>query len=109
MNKEEILAKSRQENKNRDYVEIDRMKKSTFFALMCSIGFTCLWTLLSIIATWRVNFAVIATEFFMIFSMHLYKAVKGKKAVDIFCAVSSAFSFLIFFVIAICELFGFKP
>ena len=109
MNREEILEKSRQENKNRDYVEIERMKKSTFFALMCSICFTCFWTVLSIIATWHVNFAVIATEFFMIFSMHLYKAVKGKKAVDIFCAASSAFSFLIFFTIAICELFGFKP
>ena len=34
MNKEEILAKSRQENKNRDYVEIDRMKKSTAAAVL---------------------------------------------------------------------------
>ncbi|MBR5684020.1 MAG: hypothetical protein IKW96_12220 [Ruminococcus sp.] len=109
MNKEEILAKSRQENKNRDYAEIERLKKSTFFALMCSIGFTCLWTVLSLIATWRVNFAVIATEFFMIFSMHLYKAVKSKKPVDIFCAASACFSFLIFFTIAICELFNIRP
>ena len=109
MNKEEILEKSRKENKNRDYVEIDCMKKSTFFAMMCSICFTCLWTLLSIIATWRVNFAVIATEFFMIFSMHLYKAIKRKKGVDIFCAASSGFTFLIVFTIAICELFNIRP
>ena len=109
MNKEEILAKSRNENKNRDYVEIEKLKKSATFAILCSIGFTCVWTVLSLIATWRVNYAVVATEFFMIFSMHLYKAVKGRKAVDIFCAASSAFSFLIFFAIAICELFNIRP
>ena len=109
MNKEEILAKSRQENKNRDYVEIDRLKKSTFFALLCSIGFTCLWTILSIIATFRVNFAVIATEFCMVFSMQLYKAIKSRKGIDIFCAACSGFTFALVTFIAVCELFGFKP
>ena len=109
MNKEEILEKSRQENKNRDIAEIDKAKSAARFSMIFSMCFIVIFTGLSLGATGHVNLGVIATEFSITFSMLLYKAIKSKKAVDIFCAVSSAFSFLIFFTIAICELFGFRP
>ncbi len=109
MNKEEILAKSRQENKNRDIAEIDKAKSASRFALIISMVFTVLWTMLSIIATSRVNYGVIATEFCMVFSIQLYRAIKSKKAADSLLAALSGITFLIPTFIGICELFGFKP
>ena len=109
MNKEEILAKSRQENKNRDIAEIDKAKSAARFSMIFSLIFICIFTTLSIIATSRVNYGVIATEFSICFSMFLYKAIKGKNAMDIICAVSMGLVFFIDTFIAVCELFGFKP
>ena len=108
MNKEEILAKSRQENKNRDIAEIDKAKSASKFALIVSAGFTCLWTFISVIATSRVNFSVIATEFCMIFTFHLYKAVKHKSFESIVCAAVLGTSFLLSAFMAVRELFDFK-
>ena len=109
MNKEEILAKSRQENKNRDIAEIDKAKSAARFSMIFSLIFICIFTALSLGATGRVNYGVIATEFCITFSMFLYKAVKSKNAADIFCAAAMGLTFLITSFIAVCELFGFKP
>ena len=109
MNKEEILAKSRQENKNRDFAEMDKAKNASRFAIIVSAGFTCLWTILSVVATSRVNFAVIATEFCMLFTFHLYKAVKHKTSDSIICAAVMGASFLLTAFMAVYELFGSKP
>ena len=106
MNKEEILAKSRLENKNRDIAEIDKAKSASKFAILVSASFTCLWTILSVIATSRVNFAVLATEFCMVFTFHLYKAVKHKNFDSIICAAVMGASFLLTVFMAIRELFG---
>lgn len=109
MNKEEILAKSRQENKNRDIAEIDHFKSAARFALIISMAFTALWTMLSLFATQRVNYGIIAVEFCMSFSTWLYRAIKSKKAADILLAAVSGLTFLIPAFIGICELFGLKP
>ncbi len=109
MNKEEILAKSRQENKNRDIAEIDKAKNAARFSLLFSMGFIVIFTILSLFATDRPNYGVIATEFCIVFSMQLYKAVKSKNTADIVCAIISGATFLMLSFIAVCELFGFKP
>lgn len=109
MNKEEILAKSRQENKNRDIAEIDKTKSASRFALIVSMCFIVIWTMLSLIATSRVNYAVIATEFSIVFSMWLYRAIKSRTSADIALAAINGLVFAIFTFMAVCELFGFKP
>ena len=109
MNKEEILAKSRQENKNRDIAEIDKAKNAARFSIVFSMGFIVIFTALSLGATGRVNYGVIATEFCITFSMQLYKAIKSKNSADIVCAALSGATFLFLSFIAVCELFGFKP
>ena len=109
MTKEEILAKSRQENKNRDIAEIDKAKNAARFSMIFSLIFICIFTALSLGATGRVNYGVIATEFCITFSMQLYKAVKSKNTADIVCAFLSGATFLLISFIAVCELFGFKP
>ncbi len=109
MNKEEILAKSRLENKNRDIAEIDKAKSAARFSIVFSMGFIVIFTMLSLCATGRVNIGVIATEFCITFSMHLYKAVKSKNSADIVCAAISGATFLLMSFIAVCELFNIKP
>ncbi|MBR3667041.1 MAG: hypothetical protein IKN66_07795 [Ruminococcus sp.] len=109
MNKEEILAKSRQENKNRDIAEIDRARSASRFAMLFSLCFIVIYTMLSLFATSRVNYGMIATEFCMIFAMSLHKAIKSRTSADIAVAALNGLAFAMFTFMAVCELFGLKP
>ncbi len=109
MNKEEILAKSRKENKGHDVAEADKARSAAKFAITASLTFTALWTMLSFIAAHRVNFAVIAAEFCMVFSMQLYSALKSRKLADVFLALLSGSAFIMMTAIAICELLNIRP
>ena len=109
MNKEEILEKSRQENKNRDIAEIDRARSASRFAMLFSLCFIVIYTMLSLFATSRVNYGVIATEFCMIFAMNLHKAIKSRTSADIAVAALNGLAFAMFTFMAVCELFGLKP
>ncbi|WP_303821188.1 DUF6442 family protein [Ruminococcus flavefaciens] len=109
MNKEEILAKSRQENKNRDIAEIDRARSASRFAMLFSLCFIVIYTMLSLFATSRVNYGMIATEFCMIFAMNLHKAIKSRTSADIAVAALNGLAFAMFAFMAVCELFGLKP
>ncbi|MBR6996384.1 MAG: hypothetical protein IKH96_10255 [Ruminococcus sp.] len=109
MNKEEILAKSRQENKNRDIAEIDRARSASRFAMLFSLCFIVIYTMLSLFATSRVNYGMIATEFCMIFAINLHKAIKSRTSADIAVAALNGLAFAMFTFMAVCELFGLKP
>lgn len=109
MNKEEILEKSRQENKNRDIAEIDRARSASRFAMLFSLCFIVIYTMLSLFATSRVNYGMIATEFCMIFAMNLHKAIKSRTSADIAVAALNGLAFAMFTFMAVCELFGLKP
>ena len=112
MNKEEILEKSRQENKNRDIAEIDRARSASRFAMLFSLCFIVIYTMLSMLslfATSRVNYGMIATEFCMIFAMNLHKAIKSRTSADIAVAALNGLAFAMFTFMAVCELFGLKP
>ena len=109
MNKEEILTKSRQENKNRDIAEIDRARSASRFAMLFSLCFIVIYTMLSLFASSRVNYGVIATEFCMIFAMNLHKAIKSRTSADIAVAALNGLAFAMFTFMAVCELFGLKP
>ncbi|MBQ6168843.1 DUF6442 family protein [Ruminococcus sp.] len=109
MNREEILAKSRQENKNRDIAEIDRARSASRFAMLFSLCFIGIYTMLSLFASSRVNYGMIATEFCMIFAMHLHRAIKSRTSADIAVAALNGLAFAMFTFMAVCELFGLKP
>lgn len=109
MNKEEILEKSRQENKNRDIAEIDRARSASRFAMLFSLCFIVIYTMLSLFAASRVNYGMIATEFCMIFAMNLHKAIKSRTSADIAVAALNGLAFAMFTFMAVCELFGLKP
>lgn len=109
MNKEEILEKSRQENKNRDIAEIDRARSASRFAMLFSLCFIVIYTMLSLFASNHVNYGMIATEFCMIFAMNLHKAIKSRTSADITVAALNGLAFAMFTFMAVCELFGLKP
>ena len=79
MNKEEILAKSRKENKNRDIAGMDINKNASRISLIFSLFFIMFLMTLTWIAGKHMNHGIIATEYSMIFLLFLYKAIKTKR------------------------------
>ena len=104
MNKEEILAKSRQENKNRDIAEIDRARSDSRFAVIFTMIFTCSYAVMTLLVTGKMNYGALATAICMLFSMQLYRAIKSKNIGDILCAAVIGLFFLILTYIAVHEL-----
>ncbi len=109
MNKEEILAKSRQENKNRDIAEIDNKKSASRFAIIFTMLFTCVFAITTLLITEKINYGALATAICMLFSMQLHRAIKSKNTGDIICASVICLFFLLLTFIAVHELFGLKP
>lgn len=109
MNKEDILAKSRQENKNRDIAEIDKARSDSRFAVVFTIFFTCIFAVTTLLVTDKMNYGALATAVCMIFSMQLHRAIKSKNTGDILCAAFIGLWFLIMTYIAVHELFNIKP
>ena len=106
MNKEEILEKSRQENKNRDIAEIDRAKSDSRFAVILTMLFTCLYAVITLLITGKMNYGALATAICMLFSMQLHRNIKNKNTGDILCASVICLFFLLLTFMAVRELFG---
>ena len=76
MNKEEILAKSRQENKNRDIAEIENSKSASKFAIITSAIFAGVLFLLEGIITGHNNNSLWAMLAFINCMLCGYKAFR---------------------------------
>ena len=76
MNKEEILAKSRQENKNRDIAEIENGKSASKFAVITSAIFAGVLFILEAVITGHNNNSLWAMLAFMNCMMCGYKAFR---------------------------------
>ena len=109
MNKEEILAKSRQENQNRDIAEIEKAKSSSRFAIIFTMFFTCIFSVMTLLITDKMNYGALATAICMLFSMQLYRAIKSKNTGDILCTALIGLWFLLLTYIAVRDLFSLKP
>ena len=105
MNKEEILEKSRQENKNRDVAEISQTKDASNFAVIFSLVFYLIYSTLSMIAHKPLNNGIAAMETCVMFAIYLHKSIKTRKSGHILCAVLMGAAFLMFSFVAITELF----
>ena len=109
MNKEEILAKSRKENKNRDIAGMDINKNASRISLVFSLFFILFLMTLTWIAGKHMNHGIIATEYSIIFPLFLYKAIKTKNALNIICAVIAGLCLIIFTVNTIRDIFDIYP
>lgn len=105
MNKEEILKKSRQENKNRDISEISQTKDASRFAIIFSLAFYIIYSTLTMIAHKPLNKGIAAMETCVMFAVYLHKSIKTRKSEHILCAVLMGAAFLMFSFVAIMELF----
>lgn len=105
MNREEILAKSRQENKNRDISEISQTKDASRFAIIFSLVFYIIYSTLTMIANKPLNKGIAAMETCVMFAVYLHKSIKTRKSEHILCAVLMGAAFLMFSFVAITELF----
>lgn len=105
MNKEEILEKSRHENKNRDISEISQTKDASRFAIIFSLAFYIIYSTLTMIAHKPLNNGIAAMETCIMFAVYLHKSIKTRKSEHILCAVLMGAAFLMFSFVAITELF----
>lgn len=105
MNKEEILEKSRNENKNRDISEISQTKDASRFAIIFSLAFYIIYSTLTMIAHKPLNKGIAAMETCVMFAVYLHKSIKTRKSEHILCAVLMGAAFLMFSFVAIMELF----
>ena len=105
MNKEEILEKSRHENKNRDISEISQTKDASRFAIIFSLAFYIIYSTLTMIAHKPLNKGIAAMETCIMFAVYLHKSIKTRKSEHILCAVLMGAAFLMFSFVAITELF----
>ena len=105
MNKEEILEKSRHENKNRDIFEISQTKDASRFAIIFSLAFYIIYSTLTMIAHKPLNKGIAAMETCIMFAVYLHKSIKTRKSEHILCAVLMGAAFLMFSFVAITELF----
>ena len=109
MNKEEILAKSRQENKNRDIAGMDINKNASRISIAFSMFFILFLMLLTRIAGKHMNHGIIATEYSIIFPLFFYKAIKTKNTFNIIFAIFAGLCLIIFTVTTIRDIFDIYP
>ena len=109
MDKDEILMKSRLENKGRDMPKIEENKNSARFAIIVSLFFIAIIGFLSIIANSNMIYGIVATEFCIVCAMNLYNAVKKKERRYIIVTATTAITFLVFTYMTICEIFAIHP
>ena len=57
MNREEILEKSRKENKNQDIAELELIKQASHLAAKAGILLCCILSVVDVLVTGRVNYA----------------------------------------------------
>ena len=109
MEKEEILAKSRMENKGRDMPIIEERKSSARFAIIFGFCFMAVVAFLSFIAHSKMIYGVAAMEFCIVFAMNLYNAIKKKERKYIIMTVTTGITLIVFSFITVCEIFKIYP
>ena len=109
MDKDEILMKSRMENKGRDMPRIEENKNSARFAVICGFFFMLVIGFLSLVAHSNMIYGVVTTEFCIVFAMNLYNAIKKKERKYIIMTLTNAIPFGIFTFMTVCEIFNVYP
>ncbi|MGN0115682.1 MAG: DUF6442 family protein [Acutalibacteraceae bacterium] len=88
MNKYEILEKSRNENRNKDIVELEILRKSQRIGGIVALILVCILMFVEeFIFQKQKNFAYLAIIFSFIAGTFVYRAVKSKSKQDIVFAV----------------------
>ena len=109
MHKDEILMKSRMENKGRDMPMIEDHKNSARFAVIFGLCFIAVIGVLCLIVHSKMIYGVAAMEFCIVFAMNIFNAVKKKERKYIIMSLTTGIVFLMFTFITVCEIFNIHP
>ena len=108
MKKEEILAKSRKEHRNRDLAEIETAAQAGSAAARVGAGMCCLISVLFVRAMHTVLFSPWIIYFSILGTHYLVKFSKARRKTDLAVAVLSASMFLLCFVLFVLRLLEVK-
>lgn len=106
MNKEEILAKSREENKNRDMVEYEILKRAGSIATRVGLLLCCLTAVLEVIFTEKVSFGSWFIFFGMLSTLFLVKFIKLHRKHELLVTALYFALCVMFFVLFIIQVTG---
>lgn len=106
MNREEILAKSRSENKNQDAFEREVIGRGGALAARIGLLVCCLISALEVIFADKVSFAGWTIYFSMLATIFVVKFIKMRKTHELFMAVLYLICCIFFFVLYLCNLAG---
>ena len=106
MDKDEILMKSRMENKGRDMPRIEENKNSARFAVICGFFFMLVIGFLSLVAHSNMIYGVVTTEFCIVFAMNLYNDIKKKERKYIIMTITTFIAFVVLSYFTVCEIFN---
>ena len=109
MDKDEILMKSRMENKGREMPMIEDHKNSARFAVIFGLCFIAVIGVLCLIVHSKMIYGVAAMEFCIVFAMNIFNAVKKKERKYIIMSLTTGIVFLMFTFITVCEIFNIHP
>lgn len=106
MNKEEILAKSRKENKNQDIYEYDVLKSAGSIATRIGLILCCLIAVLEVIFTGKVSFGSWFIFFGMLSTLFLVKFIKLHRRHELLVTVFYFALCIMFFILFIIQIMG---
>lgn len=106
MDKEEILAKSRRENKNRDFEEMQVLAWAVGIAVRVGLIICCLLSVLEVLFRDRVNMASYTIFFGILGTTMLLKYVKLRRKHELLVAIIYLALFVFFFVLHLRDLIG---
>lgn len=104
MEKEEILKKSREENKNQDVYEKEVIVKGNRYACLIAGIIATIFFVIQIFTGGGMNYGLYAVVFSMPMAGFWYKYIKINKKNDLFLAICYTITVLLFSIIYICNL-----
>ena len=104
MQKDEILKKSRMENKNMDEREMSVLASAGKLAARVGMLMCCVIAVLEVLFTDRINYASWMIYFSILGTLFIYKYIKLKNRHELICALLYCAIFIMFTVLFIINL-----
>ena len=106
MNKEDILAKSRKENKNKDVAELEVIYQASSIAGRVGLLVCCVIAVLEVIFLGRPNLSTWAIYFSILAALMIVKCIKLRRRHELWVAILYSVCFAAFFIAYILKLTG---
>ena len=106
MDRNEILAQSRKENKNKDLAELEAVKKASNIASRVGMLVCCLIAVLEVIFTSRVNYASWTIYFSILGTLFLVKYLSLRKRHELLMTILCLALFVFFFTLYLLRIAG---